>query len=650
MTQEYKKSISNKFARWLTLGFSLSVISIFILLVVYILLVAIKGFGRFNFMDILFGWEFSPNDNKYSFWIPFSISFITTLIAIGIAIPIGIKVALFTKYRLYKKYRKYVIIIFQVLSGIPSVIFGLFATKALGIVWLKIFKINPNSIFNGSIMLSFMIIPTIVTLSLDSFNNVDNTLINNSLALGNNKTKSIYKIALKAARPGILVGIILAISRAIGEATSVSMILQATPSSSIYNEGIFNFLNSSSQTLGAFISTSMFADKDPEHIRPLLYTFGFIMLIISMILNMFILSFSKKKHAKKNSKLVKFEKQVFYYLTWIPKKLKLLFEKITFKPQAKIYKNNDQIENIHEYITDRNINYKFKHAYSIWKMFWEVLSVVICFLFVLWIVGDTIFNGFLGIKNEPNLFFQYSKNSTAQSLVNTFLVIFVCLLIGFPFSLIVAIYLNEYSKSKTFKKIVVFFLDSLGMTPSILFGMFGLLLFIQVLGLTSSGSLGNSLIAGSLTLIIVILPSFIRLLENALKTVPNEIRSNSFALGNSKLQTIFKLVLPMALVPIITSIVSIIGRILSETAPLYLTAGLSSSVITSLDRPGTTLTTQIYAQLFSSTSNSKDIQYQAALMTITFVLILIVIGYFIIPKWQDIKLRIKHIFKRIITS
>lgn len=156
-------------------------------------------------------------------------------------------------------------------------------------------------------MLAFMIIPTVVTLSLDSFNHVEKNLINNCLALGNNKTRAVYKIAKKAARPGILVGIILAIARAIGEATSVSMILQAAPSATIYEDGIFNFLNSSSQSLGAFISTSMFADKDPEYIRPLLYSFGFIFLIISMILNMFILSFSRKKPMKKNSKMVRIE-------------------------------------------------------------------------------------------------------------------------------------------------------------------------------------------------------------------------------------------------------------------------------------------------------------------------------------------------------
>lgn len=644
MKIEWKKNVSNKVVRWITFGFSLSIISIFLIFVFYIFSIALKGFQQFDFINILFGWKFSPNDNLYSFWVPFSVSLITTLIAIGIAIPVGIKVALFTKYRLYKRYRKYVIITFQVLSGIPSVIFGLFATKALGIIWLKLFNINQNSIFNGSIMLAFMIIPTIVTLSLDSFNNVDQTLINNSLALGNNKTKAIYKIAKKAARPGILVGIILAISRAIGEATSVSMILQAAPTATIYEDGLFNFLNSSSQSLGAFISTSMFADKDPEHIRPLLYSFGFLVLIISMVLNMFILSFSRKKPMKKNSKMVKVENFIYHYLMWVPNKIKIGFNKLLFNSPIKISKNQDQIENIHEYIQDRNINYKFKHVYSIWKIFWEIVCVITCFLFVLWIVGDTVFNGFLGIKNEPRLFFEYAKNSTSQSLVNTFLVIFICLLIGFPFSLIVAIYLNEYSKSKTLKKIIVFFLDSLGMAPSILFGMFGLLLFIQIMGLTSSGTLGNSLIAGCLTLVIVILPSFIRLLENALKTVPKEIRTNSFALGNSKLQTIVKLVLPMALVPIITSIVTVIGRILSETAPLYLTAGLSSSVVTSLDRPGTTLTTQIYAQLFSSSANSKDIQYQAALLTVTFVLILIVVGYFIVPRWQEIKFWFKHLF------
>ncbi len=636
MNNTINKSLRrNEIAKWTSFGFATFVISIFVVLVIFILIFAIKGFSNFGIVNILFSSKFDSSKDQYSFWIPFSITLLTSAIALFIAVPLGIRVALFTKYRLHKKYRKSVIILFQVLSGIPSVIFGLFAQQALGKIWQSWFGISPNSIFNGSIMLAFMVIPTIVTMTLDSLNNVDDTLISNPLALGNTKTRAIYKIAKKAARPGIIVAVILAISRAIGESMAVSMILQAQPSDNIFTHGFHNFLNSSSQTLGAFISTSMFADKDPDKIRPLLYAFGFIMLIISMILNMFILSFSRKKHKKQNSKFVKFEQNVYAYLMWVPNQLKMFWEKIIFKSKYKV--DNVNLENVSLYIKDRNTNYKWKNVYPIWKMFWEILFTLICFAFVFWIVGDIVVKGIMGISDNPSMFFVYSKDSTSQSLVNTLLIILVCLVIGFPIALIVAIFLNEYSINKTVKKIIVFFLDSLGTTPSIIFGMFGLLLFIQSFGWTSNGVYGNSLIAGSLTLIIVVLPSFTRLIEQALKNIPEEIRTNSYALGNTKLQTIRKLILPMAMISITTSIISTIGRIFSETAPLYLTAGLSSSRYSMLDRPGTTLTTQIYAQIFSPNPNASDIQYQAAFITIIFTLILFLIGFVIIPNRKRIK-------------
>ena len=280
----------NNALMWTSIAFSALMITIFLILVGFILGYAIEGFKNFGIKNILFDSKFDSSQDKYSFWMPFSITLLTSVFALAIAIPMGIKVALFTKYRLSKKYRKSILIVFQVLSGIPSVIFGLFAEKSLGIIWLKLFQINPSSIFNGSIMLSFMVIPTIVTMTIDSLNNVDETLINNPLALGNTKTRAIYKIVKKAARPGIVVAIILAISRAIGESMAISMILQAQPTNSIYQGGLSEFLNSSNQTLGAFISTAMFADKDPEKMRPLLYSFGLIMLIISMILNMILMT------------------------------------------------------------------------------------------------------------------------------------------------------------------------------------------------------------------------------------------------------------------------------------------------------------------------------------------------------------------------
>ncbi|MDE7433618.1 MAG: ABC transporter permease subunit [Mycoplasmoidaceae bacterium] len=130
--------------------------------------------------------------------------------------------------------------------------------------------------------------------------------------------------------------------------------------------------------------------------------------------------------------------------------------------------------------------------------------------------------------------FSFSKDTTGQAFVNTLLIIIIAIGIGLPLSLFIAIYLNEFAKNGKTKKVLLFFIDSLGATPSILFGMFGLIFFIQTCGMSSAGTAGKSLIAGALTILIVILPTFIRTIQQALKSVPEELRVNSMALGAGK--------------------------------------------------------------------------------------------------------------------
>jgi phosphate transport system permease protein len=145
---------------------------------------------------------------------------------------------MFIKYRLPPKYQKAVRIAIELLADIPSVIFGLFACEMLGTVLKFIFQMPTSyNLITTGFMLTFMVLPTIVSLSLNSLDGVDKTLISASMVLGNTKTRSIYKVCKKDARNGIAVGVIIAFARAIGETMAVSMILQSQGYNPIFDNG-----------------------------------------------------------------------------------------------------------------------------------------------------------------------------------------------------------------------------------------------------------------------------------------------------------------------------------------------------------------------------------------------------------------------------
>ncbi|MGL5591624.1 MAG: phosphate ABC transporter permease PstA [Mycoplasmoidaceae bacterium] len=627
--------------------FSLFLIILFMCLIIFISIKAVEGFQLFGIENILFTINFGQAVGdvpaKFSFWLPFTVSILTSLIALIVAVPLGTKTAIFITFRVNKKYRKTFRIAFEVLSGVPSVIFGLFAINSLGVLFKTVFGINTFSVFTASIMLSFMILPTIIAMTINTLESIDRNLLTNPIAMGSTKTAAIYKVYKKEANKGILIAVIVALGRSISESMAVSMILQSGPSDAMFDNGFFELFNSASQTIGAFISQNMFADANPEQTRPLLYAFGLLMLIFAMILNIIVITFSRKK--KQNSgKMKVFENRLHSIIMFIPNQIVYLFDSIFFRSKFSRKDINECID----YTKDRINNHKIRDFYSYYKIVLEWFAVIICFSFLFWIFGDIFVKGFSATNSPSSSMFLYGQNQVGQSFLNTLIIIVVTLFISFPICLFIAIFLNEYSRDGKFKKIILFFIDSLGSTPSILFGMFGLLFFIETLGLTNTGSTGNSIIAGCLTMVIVIIPSFTRILNHSLANVSKNIRINAYALGSTKFETIRKLILPIAFNGIITSIVLTIGRVLSETAPLYLTAGLSSSKKISLSRPGTSLTTQIYSQIFSNTPDSKNIQYEAAFVTIILVLALIIIGYVIIPNWKNIVNELKEYYYKIL--
>lgn len=629
-----KKARKDRFVHYCSCAIAWLFSLLFLCLIAFIIYAAVPGIKEYGFKNILFTGQFDLNHNQASVWLPLCVTIISAGIAILIAGPIGIKSSVFIKYRVPKRYQKGLRVAIELLADIPSVIFGLFASQILSMMVGGVFgKQASYSIITASFMLTFMILPTIVSLSLNALDGVDDALLSCAMALGNTKTRAIYKVCKKDCRNGIATGILLALSRAIGETMAVSMILQSQLYNNTFDSGFWGVLTSGLRSLGALISANMFAESGGPGLQGLLFTFGIIMFIFVIIINAIAMRITKKKVRDKYTWINRATNAIGGFLLLIPNGIKMGWERLT-------YHHRPQDENISDYVSQRVEHNRFLHTYDVWKNFWEYFSIIVSLVFLFGIILSILVGGCSALASGDATLFQFTKDTTGQSFINTLLIVIIAIGIGFPLSLLIAIYINEFAKAGKLKSTLLFFIDSLGATPSILFGMFGLIFFIQTLGMTSQGTAGKSLIAGILTILIVILPSFIRTIQQALASVPVELRENSYALGAGKWETVRKVVFPMAMQGIMTSIVLAIGRILAETAPLYLTSGLASSSSISLLSEGQTLTTRIYAQIYeANVPKGTHIMYECALVTMILVLFVILIVHVLIPWYYKKKAR-----------
>jgi phosphate transport system permease protein len=208
----------------------------------------------------------------------------------------------------------------------------------------------------------------------------------------------------------------------------------------------------------------------------------------------------------------------------------------------------------------------------------------------------------------------------AGNIVNTILNIFISMVIATPIGVGSAIYLNEYAKPGKVVTLIEYATETLSGIPSIIFGLFGMMFFGEKLGL------GYSLLTGSLTLIIMVLPLITRNTQEALKTVPNTYRNGAIGLGSGKWHMIRTIIIPSAMPGIITGAILAIGRIVGESAALLFTAGsaklLPKGIDGLFDKPfqsGGTLTIQMY---LSATSEGD---FETA-FGIAVVLLIIVLG------------------------
>ena len=179
------------------------------------------------------------------------------------------------------------------------------------------------------------------------------------------------------------------------------------------------------------------------------------------------------------------------------------------------------------------------------------------------------------------------------NILNTLYIILITLVIVLPLGVGAAIYLNEYAKNKKAVHLIELAIETLAGIPSIIYGLVGMLIFVQFC------SLGTSLIAGALTLVIMTLPTIIRTTQESLKTVPDSYREGGLALGAGKWYMIRTTVLPSAVDGIVTGCILSVGRIVGESAALLFTAGMANEVLGIFEavtpgKAGSTLTVSLY--------------------------------------------------------
>lgn len=193
------------------------------------------------------------------------------------------------------------------------------------------------------------------------------------------------------------------------------------------------------------------------------------------------------------------------------------------------------------------------------------LATVLPLLILAWLIGDTMFVGIMRIDMDfitsyPSRFAESA--GILPALVGTFYLMILTTIIALPLGVLAAIYLEEYARDSWHKNLIELNVTNLAGVPSIIFGLLGLELFVRAM------HLGPTLIAGALTLSLLILPVIITAARESLKTVPDTLREAGRALGGSKLTVIFRVVLPLSMSQIITGAILSIARAIGESAPI----------------------------------------------------------------------------------
>ena len=495
---------------------------------------------------------------------------------------LGYFTAVFLAFYCPRRLRRPLSAAVSLLAGIPSVVYGFF-----GIVFLLplLSHIAPN---NGSgplataLILGLMILPTVVSLCRVSMEAVPQAYYQGSVAMGATHSETVFRIVIPAARPGITAALILGVGRALGETMAVVMVAGNAPA---YPEGLFG----SFRVLTANIVMEMgYAGEVQEGA---LVATGVVLLAFVLLVNLLFGAVSGRavraavaregrgRAAKPGHRAAK--RRAEASPAGAPAGTSSAAASSAGVPSASASSagmaapaspaprrraGRRRAGELWQALPYRPVLPRLGHGAALTAgiLTGGALLLVLGFIFA---------KGLPQLWQNPSLIwgkyeFGSPRITVLPAIVATLWAVALSLIIAVPVGVMAAVYLGEYAGRNSLPvRIIRTAIDILAGVPSIVYGLFGMIAFVPLLG----GS--GSILAGSLTVSMMLLPTVVRSTEESLRAVPDALRQGSLALGAGRLRTVLRVVLPSALPGILSAVVLSMGRVIGESAPFLYTMG-----------------------------------------------------------------------------
>ena len=596
-----------------------------VVVVAFILLFLLRDgypiFTKVGILNFLLGPDWAPTAFVPLYGI-FPLIVGTILVTIGamvFAVPLSIGCAIYISELASPRVKQVLKPAIELLAGIPSVVYGFFGLIVLTNFIRVAFNLPTGTTWlAASVLLGIMALPTIVSVSEDAISAVPLEYKEGSLAIGATRWQTISRVIVPAALSGIAAAIILGIGRAIGETMAVLMV---AGNAAIIPDPIWNIL-SPVRTLTGTLGIEMGEVSIGSDHYQALFGVAVVLLIITLIVNISAVAILRYLHEGRTTRpgrkpvistaameiiirIAKILLAVALFLLLVAAAPWWLAALVLLAGGA-VYFGKDRLSQA-----------------TIEKCSFALIagSTLIVLAILVIILQDIVIHGLPALSWE---FLTQPPSDLGRSggifpaIVGTLYLVIGAIAIALPLGVGAAIYLVEYTREGRITKIIRTGVDLLNGTPSIVFGLFGFAFIVLYL------NVGISMLAGQITLALMVLPTVIRTTEESLKSIPQSLREGSLALGATKWQTISRVVLPPAVPGIVTGAILSIGRAAGETAPIMFTAVVFSQrfLPSSVLQPVMALPYHLFILATNVPGGSAN-KYGTAL-----VLLLLVVGFY----------------------